>query len=38
VKELDERYAAPMPKLEREVEEYAAKVEEHLRRMGVAWE
>ncbi len=37
VKELDERYAVPMPVLEREVEEYAAKVEEHLKRMGVAW-
>jgi type I restriction enzyme M protein len=38
VKELDERYADPLPKLEHDVEEYAAKVEEHLKRMGVAWE
>ncbi len=37
VKELDERYARPLPELEREVEELGAKVEEHLRRMGVEW-
>ncbi|MCQ1537833.1 type I restriction-modification system subunit M [Methanocalculus taiwanensis] len=37
VKELDERYARPLPELEHEVEEYAAKVEEHLKRMGVEW-
>lgn len=38
VKELDERYARPLPELEVAVEEYAAKVEEHLKRMGVEWE
>jgi len=37
VRELVERYAQPLPELEREVEEYAAKVEEHLRRMEVNW-
>lgn len=37
VKELDERYASPLPELEREVEVFGAKVEEHLRRMGVEW-
>lgn len=37
VKELDERYARPLPELEREVEVFSAKVEEHLRRMGVEW-
>jgi len=37
VKELDERYARPLPEIEREVEAYRAKVEEHLRRMGVEW-
>jgi len=37
VKELDERYARPLPELEREVEAYRAKVEEHLRRMGLEW-
>ncbi len=35
VKELDERYACPLPALEREVEVYGTKVEEHLRRMGL---
>ena len=38
VKELDERYARPLPELEREVEAFGAKVEEHLRRMGLVWE
>ena len=31
VKELEERYARPLPELEREV--FGAKVEEHLKRM-----
>ena len=34
VKELAERYARPMSKIEREVEEYSLKVVEHLKRMG----
>jgi type I restriction enzyme M protein len=37
LQELEERYARPLPELEREVEEYAARVAEHLKQMGVAW-
>ena len=37
IKELEERYAQPLPELEREVEAFAEKVAEHLRRMGVSW-
>ncbi|MDG6251261.1 MAG: hypothetical protein QCH34_10585, partial [Methanocalculus sp.] len=37
VKELDKRYARPLPELEQEVEEFGAKVEEHLKRMGLEW-
>jgi type I restriction enzyme M protein len=36
VKELDERYARPLPELEREVEIFSAKVEGHLKKMGFA--
>ena len=35
VKELEERYACPLPELEREVEGFGAKVEGHLKRMGL---
>jgi len=35
VKELEERYARPLPELEAEVEGVAEKVQEHLKRMGV---
>jgi type I restriction enzyme M protein len=35
VKELAERYEKPLPKLTREVETLGARVDEHLRRMGV---
>ena len=38
VKELEERYARPLPKLEREVEAYSAKVEGHLKQMGLFYE
>jgi type I restriction enzyme M protein len=38
VGQLEERYAHPLPELEREVEEYSAKVAAHLRQMGLAWE
>ncbi|MBP7468450.1 MAG: hypothetical protein KA800_09085, partial [Thauera sp.] len=38
VRELAERYEAPLPALAAEVETLSARVEEHLRRMGVAWE
>ncbi|MCA9643652.1 MAG: N-6 DNA methylase, partial [Myxococcales bacterium] len=36
-KELEERYARPLPELERAVEALSAKVEGHLRKMGIAW-
>jgi type I restriction enzyme M protein len=38
VRELAERYAMPLPTLAAEVETLSARVEAHLRRMGVAWE
>ena len=34
VKELEERYAKPLPELEREVEAFSERVERHLRKMG----
>ena len=34
VRELAERYATPLPSLEREVDEWASRVEQHLARMG----
>ncbi len=37
VRELAERYAAPLPQLAAEVEALQAKVDAHLRRMGFAW-
>ncbi len=36
VRELEERYARPLPALEHDVEELSAKVEGHLRRMGLS--
>ena len=36
VKELEERYASPLPELEREVEEFGVKVEGHLKKMGLS--
>ena len=38
VMELQERYAQPLPKLEREIKALGARVEQHLKRMGLAWE
>ncbi len=35
VQELEERYARPLPGLGREVEAFGAKVEGHLKRMGI---
>ena len=35
LKDLEERYARPLPELEREVDEFGEKVEGHLRKMGV---
>ncbi|MHB1541449.1 MAG: type I restriction-modification system subunit M [Steroidobacteraceae bacterium] len=37
IRELAERYATPLPEIEREVATLAARVEEHLRKMGVVW-
>jgi len=36
VRVLDGRYARPLPELERRVEDYGARVEGHLERMGVS--
>ncbi len=35
VQELEERYAQPLPELARDVDTFSARVEEHLRQMGV---
>ena len=35
VRMLEERYADALPELERRVEDYGARVEGHLRRMGL---
>ena len=37
IKELAERYAAPLPQLTEDVETLIAKVDAHLGRMGFAW-
>ncbi len=37
LRELAERYATPLPQLTEEVEMLAARVEEHLKKMGFAW-
>ncbi len=37
VKELEERYADPLPKLEQDVAVFTAKVEGHLKKMGLTW-
>lgn len=37
IKELAERYATPLPKMNEEVEILSAKVEAHLRKMGFVW-
>jgi type I restriction enzyme M protein len=37
VRELAERYAAPLPRLTDEVATLAARVEGHLERMGASW-
>jgi type I restriction enzyme M protein len=38
IQTLEERYADPLPAILDEVETLAAKVDEHLRRMGLEWE
>ncbi len=37
IRELAERYAAPLPQIVDEVETLAVRVEEHLKRMGTSW-
>ena len=37
IRELAERYASPLPQLTDEVATLAARVEEHLKRMGATW-
>jgi type I restriction enzyme M protein len=37
IRELAERYATPLPKLTDEVETLAARVDEHLTKMGASW-
>lgn len=37
IRELAERYATPLPQLTDEVATLAARVEQHLKRMGAAW-
>ncbi|MDE0014801.1 MAG: class I SAM-dependent DNA methyltransferase [Candidatus Poribacteria bacterium] len=37
VKELEGRYAQPLPDLARDVDTFSARVEEHLREIGIVW-
>ena len=37
IRQLAERYATPLPRLTREVETLAARVEDHLKAMGAVW-
>ena len=37
IRQLAERYAAPLPKLTEEVEILTARVDEHLKKMGATW-
>ena len=37
IRQLAERYATPLPRLAEEVESLAARVDEHLRKMGFDW-
>lgn len=37
IRQLAERYAAPLPQLALEVDALAARVDEHLKRMGAKW-
>jgi len=37
IRQLAERYATPLPKLNDEVETLSARVEEHLKMMGASW-
>jgi type I restriction enzyme M protein len=37
IRQLAERYATPLPKLREELETLAARVDEHLKKMGAVW-
>jgi type I restriction enzyme M protein len=37
IRQLAERYAAPMPKLMEDVDTLASRVDEHLKKMGAVW-
>jgi type I restriction enzyme M protein len=37
IRQLAERYATPLPRLTEEVETLAARVDEHLKKMGASW-
>ncbi len=37
IRQLAERYATPLPRLAEEVETLAARVDQHLKRMGFVW-
>jgi type I restriction enzyme M protein len=37
IRQLAERYTTPLPKLTEEVESLAARVDEHLKKMGAVW-
>ena len=37
IRQLAERYTVPLPELERKVEEFGAKIDGHLKKMGLAW-
>ena len=37
VKEIEERYAHPMPELTKQVSDYSKRVEKHLKKMRVRW-
>jgi type I restriction enzyme M protein len=37
IRELADRYAAPLPALVADVEELAARVDDHLKKMGAVW-
>jgi type I restriction enzyme M protein len=37
IRQLADRYATPLPEVTKEVETLAARVEEHLNKMGTVW-
>jgi len=37
IRKLAERYATPLPRLTEEVETFASRVDEHLKKMGALW-